>query len=168
MLNKYIKISIVIIILGILAYAGLGIYDYVKWVKIKKAVAAGGFTYQCGASKIIKVQPNCNYTPAGACTCALCTALCTNSTEVDIMPQEVCSIGSMNPAVVCVSPDVIAANSLTMGTPLEASAGKQAIFAGISNMMSGNGVIATPSMAASNIERIVNWFGFLIASFKNK
>ncbi len=169
MLNKYIKISIVIIVLGILAYAGLGIYDYAKWVKVKKVVAAGGFTYQCGANKVVAVQPGCKNVPAPPfCSCPECTLLCEGSTQVTIEPQAVCSQGALNPAVVCVSQDVKAANAKTMPTPLEALAGKQAIFAGFSNMMSGNGVIATPSMAANTVEKIVNWFDYMIAMFRNK
>lgn len=166
MSNKYIKIALLVIILSVLAYAGMGVYDYTKWIKTKNAVAAGGFPYQCGASKILMVQPSCTETPLG-CTCKPCEALCNGSTQVLITPQQVCSIGSMNPAVVCISPEVIAANSMTMGTPLEASVGKQAIFAGISNLMAGNGVIATPSLAASRIEKAINWFNYVIASFKD-
>jgi len=168
MRNKYVKISIVIIVLGALVYVGWGVYDYAKWIKTKKAVAAGGFTYQCGASKIINVIPLCRYTAPGVCSCPLCPLVCDNSYQVDITPQAVCSVGALNPAVVCISPTVALANTKTMGTPLEASLGKQAIFAGISNMMAGNGVIATPSLAAGRIEKMVNWFDYMIASFRDK
>ena len=168
MAKKIIKISVLLVFLAVAAYFGLAVRDYVKWAKVKKAIAAGGFPYQCGASKIINVTPMCKYTAPGVCSCPLCPLVCDNSYQVDITPQQCCSIGALNPAVVCISPTVVLANTKTMGTPLEASIGKQAIFAGISNMMVGNGVIATPSLAANTIEKILNWFKFAVASFKDK
>jgi len=167
MLKKYTKILIAVIILAAVVYAGLGIYDYAKWAKAKKAVAAGGFTYQCGANKVVFVTPNCKQIPGPPfCSCAECALVCEGATQLIIEPQAVCSQGALNPAVVCISEDVKQANSKTMPTPLEALAGKQAIFAGFSNMMAGNGVIATPSLAASNIEKVISWFDYAMAIFK--
>ncbi|MDP2709327.1 MAG: hypothetical protein Q8O93_04800 [bacterium] len=168
MRNKYLKISIAVVMLVAAAYAGWGVYDYTKWVETKKAVAAGGYPYQCGASKIINVTPLCKYTQPGVCSCLPCALACDNSYQVDIIPQPVCGVGALVPSVVCINPAVALANAKTMGTPLEFSIGKQAIFAGITNMMQFNGVIATPTLAAGRVEKIVDWFNYAVASFRDK
>ncbi len=154
--------------LAALAYAGWSAYDYAKWVKTKKAVAAGGFPYQCGASKIISVTPLCRFIEPGVCSCTPCALSCNNSYWIQIIPQAVCSNGAIDPTSVCIDPLVAAANSKTMGTPLEMSIGKQAIFAGITNMMTTNGVIATPTLAANTVDKIINWFDYALASFRGK
>ncbi|MFA6393886.1 MAG: hypothetical protein WCW25_03385 [Patescibacteria group bacterium] len=143
-----------VFILGAVIYLGIGVNDYLKWVKVKAAVAEGAFPWQCGAFQILGGMAGCTETQYG-CTCKLCEALCNESTFVQFVGQPGC--GGMNYA--CISPEV-----MPSGMPILMSS--QAILAGTSNMISANGVVGTQSLAAHRVEKILDYFKVIIAGKK--
>ncbi|MDO8593255.1 MAG: hypothetical protein Q7R92_05890 [bacterium] len=145
--------------LGLLFYIGIGGLDYYKWVKTKNAIAGGGYT-NLYAGTFGAVTPGCTYTQKG-CTCDLCNDCGCNtySQAMIIMGQEV-NMGAIN---LCVNDSV-----QVKGAPLIASAGKQFMAGSLTGKcLTANAVLATPSMAASNFEKILALIdNYIIAGFK--
>jgi hypothetical protein len=154
--KKVILISISLVLIGILGYLGKGASEYFAWINAKEAVALSGFPWQCGAFQVLAVQPACTETPLG-CTCMLCEAMCDESTQVTFAGQANCLA-----TFACISPEVI-----PKGGPILTS--RQMILAGMSNLITGNGIVGTQSVAASRIEKIISFFDrYIIAGFKDK
>lgn len=139
----------------------MGGFDYYKWVQTKKAVAAGGFT-NLYAGTLGTITPGCVIT-SGSCTCSLCNDCgCTTYSQALItMGQEV-NMGALN---ICVSETV-----QVKGTPLIMASGKQFIAGSLTGKcLTANSVLATPSLAASNFEKILSFVDkYIIAGFKDK
>lgn len=162
MKKKFIlKIILLILFLGLLSYIGVGGFDYYQWAKTKDAIATGGYT-NLYAGIFGPVTTGCTYTQS-ACTCSLCNDCGCNtySQAMIAMGQEV-NMGALN---LCVSETV-----QVKGTPLAASAGKQFIAGSLTGKcLTANAVLATPSLAASNFEKILVFVDkYIIAGFKDK
>jgi hypothetical protein len=158
MIKKIVKILLILILIGGVGYIGYGVLEYNKWLETKTAVAIGGYPWQCGGT-ISVVQAGCTRSCMGKCCCALCDALCDGSTQVIFSGQPICGLSYM----------CIAAQQQVKGTPIQAAAGKQFITGNTSsNLLMGNGVIATPSMAAGQMEKLFQGFDYIIAGFKDK
>lgn len=157
--NRVIHLLILIagvLVLGAVIYFGKGVNDYLKWAKVKKASAVGGYPWCCGASQITGGMPGCVIT-SGVCSCPQCEALCDGSTYVQFVGQPSCK--GMNFA--CISPGV-----KPSGVPILTS--RQAILCGTSNMMTANSVAGTQSLAAYRVEKILDYYKVIIAGFKEK
>lgn len=140
--NTYKVISV--LILAVFCLLAYGAKEYYDWELVKTTVAEGGFPWQCGAYQITTVQKGCVMTNA-SCSCSFCQALCVGSTQVVFAGQENCGT-----TFACIAPEVIPS-----GGPLETS--EQAILAGTSNLITGNGIVATQSVAANYFEKIYAW-----------
>ena len=157
-LKKKIIFFILILLLLPLVYFGYGAFEYNKWIDTKEAIATGGFT-SLFAGTLGAVMAGCTYSESG-CTCSLCNDCgCNTFTQATIANGQ-----TVNKDInVCVS------NSLQVkGMPVESSAGKQFIAGSFTgNCLTANAVMATPSMTASNFEKVKDAFNkYIIAGFK--
>jgi hypothetical protein len=162
--KKISRIIILLLIVALVIFLISGVFDYYKYRKAAAEAAGAGYPWQCGAMKVTYIQMGCTQSCEGKCCCLLCDANCEGTTEMDFIGQENCG-AAVN---VCVSPEVLVKGG---AKTVEECNGKQAIFAGVSNlMMNGNAVVACPgSVAASNIDRLVNWLDkYIIAGFRDK
>ena len=155
--KRFFLSTLVIFLVVFFSYASIGIYDYSVWIGAKKAIAVGGYPWQCGAFAVGTVTPGCVIT-SGSCTCSMCNALCNGSTQVIFSGQAICGT-----TFACLGPEVVAT-----GLPIASS--KQAILAGTSNLLTGNAVVATQSVAANRVEKLINIAkkskDFIVAGFK--
>ncbi len=156
---RFKKIFLVVLIfgtLGIFAYIGKVAYEYKEWLNIQKAVAGGGYT-NLYAGTFGAITPSCTYTNTG-CTCQLCNDCgCNTYSQAIITMGQPVNKGALN---LCVNESV-----QVKGTPLIASAGKQFIAGSLTGKcLMASAVLATPSMAASNFEKVLSFFNnFIIA-----
>jgi len=159
--KKFIlKIVLVVIFLMPLIYIGIGGFGYYKWVKTKNVIAASGM--QLYAGTLGAVTPGCTYTQSG-CTCTFC-----NTCGCNTYDQAIISIGqevNKGAQYLCVSSMLP-----VKGSPLISSTGKQFIAGSLTGQcLTGNAVLATPSMAASNFEKIFAFIdNYIIAGFRDK
>jgi hypothetical protein len=158
--RSVLKIIFLVLFLGLLFYVGIGGFDYYNWVQTKKAVAASGM--QLYAGTLGTITPSCTYSSSG-CTCSLCNDCGCNtySQTLITMGQEV-NKGALN---LCVSETV-----QVKGTPLMMASGKQFIAGSLTGKcLTANAILATPSLAASNFEKVLSFVDkYIIAGFKDK
>lgn len=156
-LKKIFLGVLVLCALAIFTYAGKGAYEYKEWLNIKKAVAGGGYT-NLYAGTLGAVTPICTYTQSG-CTCSLCNDCgCNTFSQAIITMGQAVNQGALN---LCVHESV-----QVKGTPLIMSAGKQFMAGSMTGKcLMGTAVMATPSMAASNFEKVLSFIdNFIIAA----
>jgi len=152
-------ILLAFILLAPLGYLGKGALEYSDWIKTKQAISAGGFT-NLYAGTLGTVTPGCTYTTKG-CTCDFCNTCGCNTYDQALITQgQQVNKGAQ---YLCVS------NKLKVkGTPLLTSSGKQFMVGSLTGQcLTGNAVMATPSMAATNFEKLANLIDtYIIAGFK--
>lgn len=133
--NKIIWLVAAIIIIGGIAYAGIGIFEYVQFKRdfAKAAEAAGGFPYQIGLTNAIIIQ----------CFTTGIPPLCTGGTLCNLKDAATCA----NYSDVSGTPaGGMGSNALFMNTAiLQAglAAGGQLIAGGMSAALMDNGVLAS-------------------------
>lgn len=139
---------LILCVLGVFAYAGKGAYEYKEWLNIKKAVAGGGYT-NLYAGTLGAVTTGCTYTQSG-CTCSLCNDCgCNTYSQATITMGQAVNQGALN---LCVNESV-----QIKGAPLVMSAGKQFMAGSMTGKcLMGTAVMATPSIAASNFEKVLS------------
>jgi len=160
---KYFKKKIVFLLVVLVftictSFFGYGFFEYNEWLEIKTAISAGGYPWQCGGT-FTMIQPGCTRSCLGKCCCALCDAVCDGSTQAIFVGQPMCGVNFM-----CVAP-----TQLVNGTPIQAASGKQFIAGNTtSSLFMGNGTLATPSMAASQFQKFVDAYDYIIAGIKRE
>lgn len=150
-------IILIVFLLGFLGYFSKGAYDYRDWLKTKQAIADGGFT-NLYAGTFGEVTSGCTYSTSG-CSCSYCSTCCNTYDQAIISIGQTVNKGAQ---YLCV------ANSLQVkGTPLASSKGKQFMAGSLSGQcLTANAVLATPSMAANNFEKLISFIpDFIIAGF---
>jgi len=155
-LKNKIVISLGLIIIGFVSW---GFFDYFKWQKVK--AAAAGFPIECGIYKTTMVTPGCNRGSAGKCSCVFCEASpCSGNTEIQFLAQ---ATPKCTTNFFCVDP------SFTGYTGTIPKIGDQALVGATSQIIMGNAVYGTPSMAVKTIDKIKNLLtNFSIAGFKKE
>jgi hypothetical protein len=158
-LNKK-KIIVGVVLALVVVFLVPGFFDYLEYRKATVEAQTSGFPWQCGVTMINSVTPSCTYTQSG-CTCTFCSSSCNGFDQVIFTGQQVCN----GATYACIQNGTQIKGG---GTSLMEGVGKQAIFAGTSNMqMAGNVVVAIPGATASAIDNVVNWFDkYIIAGFK--
>ena len=154
--KKIIFTILSVVIASFIIYIGIGIFDYLEFKEVK--AAASGFPLECGIMSTTLVMPGCNRGALGKCTCAMCEASpCAGHTEIQFQAQ---ATSKCNATFFCVDP------SFANYTGKIPSVGDQAIVGATSYIIMGNAVYGTPSVAAKGIDKIVNWFDYIIAGIK--
>ena len=144
--------------ISIIIYIGFGVVDYLEYEEAKAAVS--GFPLECGIISTTLVIPGCNRGALGKCTCLMCEASpCSGHTEIQFLAQ---STPKCTTNFFCVDP------SFTGYTGKMPSPGDQAIVGATSYIIMGNAVYGTPSIAVRGIDKVVNWFDYIIAGFREK
>lgn len=161
----YIKKAIWVVVSAILLvsviYLGPGVVDYIKFKNV--AESAGGMPWQDGGRITMVRQPCILDTPTidpvtCAASCPLVTkdlgTLCTGYIEIDTQSQQ----GTIN-----IDAPI---GFMYKGGGTMPTAGMSYIAGGASNAIPW--VIGIPSSAGARIQKIIDWFDYGIASFKDK
>lgn len=160
--RKIIKTVVLTAVMALIIFIAWGVFDFWRWLSAKSVIAGGGYTTLCGA-RILQATPACTQTCLGKCCCALCDAYCTGTTQLIFSQmQPVC--GGITYA--CASPTILVKGG---GTTLIGSDNKQIMFGSFTgNLLTDNAAVATPAVAASAINKIVNWLDkFIITGRKD-
>jgi hypothetical protein len=154
-MKKALKTIVFIIFALGIGYLGYGVFEYHNWLETKQAIASGGFP-NLYAGRFGAIIPSCVIS-SGSCTCPLCNDCgCVTYNQATIAEGQTVNKGAIN---LCVSDTV-----QVKGTPVITASGKQFIAGSLAGKcLTGNSVLATPGMAANNIEKIISGFDFIIA-----
>jgi hypothetical protein len=160
-INKIIWSAVGAIILVSVIYLGPGIVDYINFKNV--AESAGGMPAQDAGRIVMVKQPCILDTPASApATCAASCPLvtsalasaCTGYIELDTQSQQ---------GTVFIAAPI---GFIYKGGGKMPTAGMQYIYGGASNAIPW--VIGIPSVAALRTQKIIDWFDYAIASFRDK
>ncbi len=159
--KKIFIIVLSVFLLVICSYFTKGAYDYYGWLKTKEVIAGGGFT-NLYAGTLGVITLGCTPSSSG-CTCSFCNT---------------CGCGGYNQALITMGQEVnkgaqylcVNAAVQVKGTPIVSASGKQFMAGSLAGQcLTGNAVMATPSLAATNFERLIGLINnYIIAGFKDK
>jgi len=158
--KKYLYGAIILVLVMISSYLGVGGYQY--WSFLKTADAVSGLPWQ-DAGKISYVQMGCTRSCLGKCCCSMCDAACEGTTEVQFTGQK----GTM---FMCVPPTVNVAEGksdvklaqMYKGGCAMPTIGMNVIAGGISNVMPT--VVGCPTTAGNFVGNLIEGLkGFFTA-----